>query len=126
MTTSAADTWFQRVMWAGILANVALATPTLLFPVQMLTAAGLPAPEPVMWVRFASLLLILLSLFYVPAAIDLHRARASAWLGVVSRLAGVVFFFAQARDYWLLGVFDFVFLVPLAVLLSLAVSGHAR
>ena len=32
-TTSAA--WFQRVMWAGIIANLALAGPTLLWPAQM-------------------------------------------------------------------------------------------
>ena len=88
-TTSAA--WFQRVMWTGIIANLALAVPTLLWPAQMQALARLPAATPLVWVRFSSLLLILLSSFYVPAAIDCRRHRTNAWLGTGGRLAGVCF-----------------------------------
>ena len=70
-----------------------------------------------MWVRFSSLLLILLSSFYVPAAIDCRRHRTNAWLGTGGRLAGVLFFALQAREYWLFGAFDFVFFLPQVVLL---------
>jgi hypothetical protein len=111
------ETWFQRVTWAGIFANLALAIPTLLWPERMLELSRLPVPAPVIWVRFAALLLILLSLFYVPAALDMRRARANAWLAVVGRLAGVAFFFTQPRAYWLFGLFDLVFFVPLAYFL---------
>ncbi len=111
------ETWFQRVTWAGIFANVALAIPTLLWPERMLELSRLPVPAPVIWVRFAALLLILLSLFYVPAALDMRRARANASLAVVGRLAGVAFFFTQPRAYWLFGLFDLVFFVPLAYFL---------
>lgn len=114
-TTPAA--WFQRVMWAGIIANLALAVPTLLWPAQMQALAGLPAATPLVWVRFSSLLLILLSSFYVPAAIDCRRHRTNAWLGTGGRLAGVLFFALQAREYWLFGAFDFVFFLPQALLL---------
>jgi hypothetical protein len=111
------ETWFQRVVWTGIFANVVLAVPTLLWPDRMLALSRLPAPTPIIWVQFAALLLILLSLFYVPAAIDMRQWRPNAWLSVVSRLAGVVFFFTQARAYWLFGLFDLVFFVPLAFFL---------
>ena len=86
-TTPAA--WFQRVMWAGIIANLALAVPTLLWPAQMQALARLPAATPLVWVRFSSLLLILLSSFYVPAAVDCRRHRTNAWLATGGRLAGV-------------------------------------
>ncbi len=112
-----AETWFQRVMWGGIVANVALAVPTLLGPAQMLALSRLPDAVPLVWVRFSSLLLILLSSFYVPAAIDCRRARVSAWLATAGRLAGVIFFLFQARDYWLFGAYDFAFFLPQALLL---------
>jgi hypothetical protein len=111
------ETWFQRVMWVGIVANVALALPALLWPAQMLELSGLPDAAPLVWVRFSGLLLILLSSFYVPAALDCRRARVSAWLSTAGRLAGVIFFLSQARDYWLLGLYDFAFFLPQALLL---------
>jgi len=86
--------------------------------------AGLPPASPLMWVRFAAWLLILLSFMYMPGAIDLYRYRAPALLSVTSRLAGVLFFATQAADYRLLGWFDFVFLVPEAILLTIALR-HA-
>jgi hypothetical protein len=59
--------------------------------------------------------------FYVPAALDFSRYRLTAWSAVGSRLAGVIFFVGfQAAEYRMLGYFDLVFLVPEAVLLTLA------
>ena len=124
--TSKATAWFGRVMWAGIVANVALAVPALLWPARMLALTGLPEAVPLMWVRFASLLLILLSAFYVPAAIDCRRARVNAWLATAARLAGVIFFMTQDQRYWLFGVFDAAFLVPLVLLLAAGAASSAQ
>ena len=112
--------WFQRVLWLGIAANVALAVPTLLIPERMLALSSLPAAAPLLWPRFAAWLLILLSAFYVPAALDATRYRTIAWLAVCSRLAGVLFFLTQSADYRMLGAVDLVFFVPELVLLALA------
>jgi hypothetical protein len=112
--------WFQRVLWLGIAANVALAVPTLLIPERMLALSSLPAAAPLLWPRFAAWLLILLSAFYVPAALDATRYRTIAWLAVGSRLAGVLFFLTQSADYRMLGAVDLVFFVPELVLLALA------
>jgi len=113
-----AQRWFRRVMWLGIVANMALAVPTLLAPERMIEFVGLPAATPLLWPRFAALLLILLSLFYMPAGIDPVRYRLVAWLTLVSRLAGVVFFVGfQSAEYHMFGYFDLVFLVPQALLL---------
>jgi len=68
--------------------------------------------------------------FYMPAGIDPDRYRAIAWLAVGSRLAGVIFFVGtQPAEYRMLGYFDLVFLIPEAILLTMAVSstsGAAR
>jgi hypothetical protein len=104
-------------MWIGIVANLALAIPTLFFPERVMAWIDLPVANPVMWPRFAALLLILLSAFYIPAALDPDRFRATAWTAVLSRLAGVLFFLTQPREYLMFGLFDLVFFVPEMVLL---------
>ena len=116
MRTDTARRWFRRVVWLGIAANLALGVPTLLAPARMLAMTGLPVTDPLMWTRFAALLLILLSLFYMPAAIDPVRYRMTAFMAVASRLAGVLFFLTQPREYLMFGLFDLVFLIPEAIL----------
>ena len=116
-----AGTWFKRVLWLGIIANLALAVPTVLAPGRMIVLTGLPPATPLVWPQFAGLLLILLSIFYMPAGIDFVRYRANAWAAVGSRLAGVIFFVGfQSREYHALGYFDLTFAVPEAILLVMA------
>ena len=116
--------WFRRVVWIGIFANLALALPTIAAPAQLIAMAGLPTATPDLWPRFAALLLILLSVFYIPAGRDIDRYRIVAWFSVLSRLAGVVFFLFEP-SYRLFMYFDFVFLVPEATLLILAIRSAA-
>jgi hypothetical protein len=108
------------MVWLGILANFALALPTLFLPDEMLAMFSLPSASPSMWPSFAALLLILLSLFYIPAAKPL-RYRPVAWLAVLARLAGVIFFCIFHRDYFMFGLFDLVFFIPESILLTLAI-----
>ena len=121
-----AGTWFKRVVWIGIVSNFALAVPTLLVPARMVELTGIPPATPLLWVQFSALLLILLSIFYMPAGIDYVRYYATAWSAVGSRLAGVIFFVGfQSREYHMFGYFDLVFLVPEAILLTMAVRQMA-
>jgi hypothetical protein len=116
-----AGRWFQRVVWIGIASNLVLAIPTLVAPAASMARAGVPAATPLVWPQFSALLLILLSIMYVPAALDFERYRITAWLTVASRLVGVIFFVGfQPREYRRLGYFDLIFFVPEAVLLTLA------
>jgi hypothetical protein len=85
--------------------------------------AGVPASRTDLWPRLAAVQMLVLSLFYVPAAIDIDRYRAVAWLVVASHLAGGLFFMFEPA-YRLFGYYDFAFAVPLAVLLFLAVRGE--
>jgi hypothetical protein len=116
--------WFQRTVWLGIVANLALAIPTFLAPEMMIRLAGAPPATPIMWVRFSALLLVLLSVFYVSAARDCIRYRPVAVMTVLSRLAGVLFFSTQAADYRLFGLFDLVFLIPEGIFLLLAMRSR--
>jgi hypothetical protein len=101
------------VLWIGIAANLALAIPTLIAPARLMAMSGFPVATPLMWPRFSALLLVLLSLFYMPAGVDPNRYRPVAWLAVGSRLAGVIFFLVfQTAEYRMLGYFDLAFLVP--------------
>ena len=113
--------WFSRVVWLGIVANLALAVPTLFVPARLLEMSNLPVTVPIVWTQFSALLLILLTAFYVPAALDPLRYTLVAWLSVWARLAGVIFFVLfQSREYHMFGYFDLVFFVPEAALLFAA------
>jgi hypothetical protein len=121
-------TWFGRVVWVGVAANLLLSLPALLAtqtfieyavgPYELVT----PSNDPLVWPRFAALLLILLSAFYIPAAIDPWRYRASAWLAVLARFAGAAFFLPQR--YVAFGLFDLSFGVVEGLLLLLAVRSE--
>ena len=95
-----AGRWLKRVIWLGILANLALALPTLAAPDMMMEFVRLPTATPLLCPRFAALLLIILSVFYTPAASDLDRYRIVAWFAIGSRAAGVLFFVPQVA-LWL-------------------------
>ena len=112
--------WFRRIVLLGVAVNLVLALPTLFVPEKMLALLNLPLVVPVIWVQFSANLLILLSLFYIPAAIDPFRYQASAWLAVLARVAGVIFVLTQSRDYLLFGLLDLTFAIPEGVLLILA------
>jgi len=113
--------WFGRVVWLGIFANLAIAIPSLIMPGETLALFSFPSAFPLLWVTVSALFLILLSLFYIPAARQPLRYPPVSWLTVLARLVGVVFFLGFNRDYYTLGLFDLTFFIPEAILLSLAV-----
>lgn len=125
MTRNGAGVWFGRVTCLGIAVNLALALPTVIAPARMLAVLGAPPATPLVWVRFSALLLILLSLFYVPAARDPYRYPAVAWLAVLARAAGVMFFVPQAA-YRMLGMLDLAFFAPELILLAVALHSATK
>jgi hypothetical protein len=112
--------WFGRIVWVGVFVNVVLSIPGLLFPEWLLGLLNLEPAVPTVWVRFSANLLILLSLFYIPAAINLYRYPANAWLAVFARFAGLAFFLTQPREYLAFGLLDLTFAIPESILLILA------
>ena len=113
-------TWFARLVWLGIVLNLVIALFGLIAPGRLLPALNLTAATPEVWPRFASLLLILLSAFYVMAALDPARHRFAAILTVAARAVGVVFFTLVGGAYTTLAFYDLALGLPQAVLLWLA------
>jgi hypothetical protein len=110
--------WFSRLIWLGIVANIVVALIAIAWPSAVLAFLHLEPAQPLVWPRFAAFLLILLSIFYVPAAIDPVRNRFAATFAVICRFGGV-FFFALIGGYILFRLFDLVFGLPQVILLWL-------
>ncbi len=86
--------WFAIVVWFGVLANWAFAFIVLFVnPHPLLQMLGLGSVESTVWLFNYSVLLAILSCFYIPAAIDPFRYRANAWLLIIGRLVPASTFF---------------------------------
>jgi mono/diheme cytochrome c family protein len=109
--------WFRGLVWAGIIANLILAVVSISFPARVLEFLRLDPATPLLWPRFACFLLILLSIFYVPAARDPVKNRFAAIWTVACRFGGVAFFSIVGGRYIVFGLFDLVFGLPQAIAL---------
>jgi hypothetical protein len=116
-------TWFKRVMWLGIVANIVVAVISIAVTQAVLDLLRLPPAQPLVWPRFAAFLLILVSIFYIPSALDPVRNRFAAVFAVVCRFGGVIFFLIVGGGYIAFGLFDFAFGLPQAILLALGLRG---
>jgi hypothetical protein len=99
MRGSADDTvsvWILRhtiLVWLGIFLNALFIIPMLFFPRWFLDLFNIPLEE-LIWARASAGLLMIISVFYVPAAVDFARYRANACIAVFpSRAFGATFFF---------------------------------
>src|SRR5215469_3505147 len=95
-TQSTISVWIMRhtiLIWFGIFLNSLFIIPLLFFPRWMLDLFSIPLEE-LIWARESAGLLMIISVFYVPAAVDFARYRANAYIAVFpSRTFGATFFF---------------------------------
>ena len=88
--------WIARhslLVWLGIVLNLLFIVPLLFDPAWLLGLFNIPS-DPSLWPRVAGLLLLIVTVFYIPPTIDLERYRANAWLSIFpSRSFGATFFF---------------------------------
>lgn len=88
--------WIARhslLVWLGIVLNLFFVLPLLFDPAWILDFFNIPAEESI-WPRFAGLLLLIVTIFYIPVTIDLERYRVIAWMAIFpSRSFGATFFF---------------------------------
>jgi hypothetical protein len=84
---SNARRWFKIVVLLGVAANWAFGVWAIFInPDSLLDAFRLGRQTSVLWLYNYSVLLMILSLFYIPAAENPFRYRANSWLLVVGRL----------------------------------------
>jgi hypothetical protein len=84
---------FRWAVIAGILQDWFFALPGIFIPAAVLQLAGAEPVTTVVWPAYACLLLMLLSFFYIPAAVDPLRYSSFALFTVMARLGGVFMFF---------------------------------
>ena len=121
--------WFGRVVWLGIFANLFFIIPLCFFPETLLSLLNLQVPMPIIWVRAAGLLLLEISILYIPGAIDPYRYQATAWMSVLVTRGGgssfflcAVFLFGQDLGFLSIALVDLLFGVVEGILLFLATS----
>src|SRR6266480_2399679 len=112
--------WFRRLVWLGIIANVVVGIVGVAAPAQVLAFLKLDPASPLVWPRCAAFFLILLSCFYIPAAVDPCAHRFSAVFAVACRFAGFAFFAVVGGRYIVFGLYDLLFGAPQAICLYLA------
>jgi hypothetical protein len=119
--------WFGRVVWIGIIVNLLFVIPCFFFPEKMCDLLGLTKPNPIIWVRTSGMLLFIISVFYVPAALNPFRYRATAVMHIIpSRACGSSFFLysvlfrGQEAGFLSIALVDLFFGVVSAVLLYFA------
>jgi hypothetical protein len=119
--------WFGRVVWLGIIVNMPFVVASFFFPHPFCNMLGLKPPDPIIWVRTSGMLLFIISVFYIPAALDPFRYKATAIMHILpSRACGSTFFLysvlfrGQERGFLSIALVDFFFGVTSGILLYLA------
>jgi hypothetical protein len=106
--------WYAPAVWLGVLANIlGFVVPVFLAPGWLLRRLHLPyMPYQDVWLRDAALLLLFLSITYLPSATDPLRYKVNAIVGAVGRLVFSLFWiwpvlFAGApRGFLVVGALD--------------------
>ncbi len=84
--------WYSRLTWIGIAINMLFVIPLAFAPNWFLGLLKIPLDQPI-WGQAAAMLLFIISVFYMPGAVDPVRYRAPAWIHVFpSRTCGSTFF----------------------------------
>src|SRR5262245_64923964 len=117
---------FAIVVWLGVIANWTFAIWVVFFGAHtLLNKLKLGDVEPTIWIYNYSILLMILSLFYIPAAHDPFRYRANAWLLIVGRLVPAATFFIGVligfmwRGFLALGIGDDTFSINVVIIMIL-------
>src|SRR5262245_25172256 len=125
---------FAIVVWLGVIANWSFAIWAVFIDPQGLLAFFKLGPvESTIWIYNYSVLLMILSLFYIPAAHDPDRYRANAWLLIIGRLVPASTFFLGVLSGFMpagfarLGIGDATFgILELILLLRIVKSSERR
>lgn len=124
--------WFCRIVWVGIVVNVVFfVIPSCFFPEQLLSFLQMQIPVPIIWVRATGMLLFIITIFYIPGAIDPYQYQATAWMSIFpSRAFGstfficAVFFFNQDKGFLSIAFVDLLFGLLEAIFLTLAMRNE--
>lgn len=84
--------WFGFSVGIGLLFDLLVGLPAIFAPAWAAQLLHEPIGSSLPWIAFTSLLLVLLSFFYIPVALEPQRLPALGALAVFSRIAQTIFF----------------------------------
>jgi hypothetical protein len=97
--SNSAARWFSAAVWLGIVFNLLFVAEELFMPDSVNSAMGLPLGLPtVVWNQAHAMMVLALSIFYIPAALAPLRDPDYSWLLVLSRFLAVIFWFVEWRS----------------------------
>ncbi|HUB33420.1 MAG TPA: c-type cytochrome [Bryobacteraceae bacterium] len=127
---NSAARWFSRIAWLGIAFNLLFIAMQLLAPDFVNVGVGLSPGASTVWNRAHGVMVLALSILYIPAAVDPLRFPAYSWMLVVSRFsAAVLWAWCLASGQGSFASYlamDGAFCVVLAVLLQVALPAEAK
>jgi hypothetical protein len=118
--------WFKRVVWLGISINFTYAVFAFVIPERLITFFQLGSSNSTVWLFNYSVLLVLISCFYIPAANNPYRYLVNCWLLIAARLIPATTFFIgvfigyMPSGFVTLGIGDLTIGIAEAILLTLA------
>jgi len=127
---SPAVRWFSRVVWLGILFNLFFVAAQVFAPDFINVGVGLTPGFPTEWNRAHGIMVLALSILYIPAARDPLRYPGYSWMLVVSRLAAAILWaWCVASGQGAFGSYlalDGTFCVVQAILLQVALPAQYK
>ncbi len=129
VTTNSTAKWFSFVVWLGIACNVLFIAQELFMPDSVNSGLGLPEGLPTVWNQAHAVMVLALSIFYMPAALSPLRDPDYSWLLVLSRFLAAVFWVFMWRSnpaFLSYLIMDGAFGAVQAILLQMAVPSGNR
>lgn len=114
--------WFSRVVWLGILFNIAFVAAQLFAPNFVNASLGVPIGESTIWNVAHGAMVLALTVLYVPAAIAPLRYPGYTWMIVVSRFLAVILWldiYRSSPGFLQCAIADGTFGIAEAILLQL-------
>lgn len=121
--------WFSRVVWLGIIFNLLFVAEQLFAPAMVNIGINLPAGLPTLWNQAHAMMVLALSIFYIPAAVAPLRNPGYSWLLVLSRALAAGFWASHLSSTPALLSFlimDGAFAVVQGILLQIAAPAPAK
>lgn len=106
--------WFRRLVWLGFVLNLVFVIPSLLIPRTFETWFDFGVTNTVHWLQNVGLLLLMVTLLYLPVARDPFRYLFVTFLIVAGRFAaGLLFligvlYMNYPQGMWILAITDLV------------------
>ncbi len=118
--------WFRIALWLGVILDLLLALPGILFPNTMLRLLHLRPSTDIVWTATASILTVVLALMYTTANDPILHRRA-AWNAVISRGLCATFFLLLWPGYYAsFGLMDLFFFIVQGWSLRLTLQVYDR